>query len=338
MKAGIRAGQLVRVRQPSEILATLNERGELDSVPFMPEMVPFCGRRFVVTARTERLCDTIAWTGSRTMPDTVLLEDLRCDGSGHGGCAAGCRMYWKTAWLEPVIENEPAAHDSPQDDSLRKLVDLVSQHTTADAAGACFRCQATRAMDATAPLSRVNPSSYLREYRSGNTRFSRFARIMARAVGMELAKKFRLLPDPPLRGAGSTSVRTPRLNLQAGEWVRIRTKAEIEATLNDKGMNKGLWFDREMLPFCGSVFQVRQRIDRIIDERTGEMIELPGDCVSLEGAVCSGERSTSRWFCPRAILPFWREGWLERVEPLAGAVAATNSLGGRVAEAEEAAR
>jgi hypothetical protein len=39
------------------------------------------------------------------------------------------------------------------------------------------------------------------------------------------------------------------------------------------------------------------------------------DCVTLEGVVCSGERSLRRWFCPRAIYPYWRECWLRRVEP-----------------------
>ena len=67
--------------------------------------------------------------------------------------------------------------------------------------------------------------------------------------------------------------------------------------------------------FCGQVFQVRQRITRLIDERTGQMIHLSSDCVTLDGAVCSGRNSLGRWFCPRAIFPYWREGWLERVVP-----------------------
>jgi hypothetical protein len=134
---------------------------------------------------------------------------------------------------------------------------------------------------------------------------------------MESAKKLRLLPDPPVSGTGPSSPRTPTLGLQPGDWVRVRKREDIEATLNDKGKNRGLWFDREMLPFCGQVFQVRQRISRLIDERTGEMIELSSDCVTLDGAVCSGRRSLGRWFCPRAIYPYWREGWLERIDPAA---------------------
>jgi hypothetical protein len=95
----------------------------------------------------------------------------------------------------------------------------------------------------------------------------------------------------------------------------VKSPDDIRETLNDKGMNRGLWFDVEMIPFCGQTFRVRRRIERLVDERDGKMIELSSDCVTLEGVVCRGERSTQRWFCPRAIHPYWRECWLERVEP-----------------------
>jgi hypothetical protein len=65
-------------------------------------------------------------------------------------------------------------------------------------------------------------------------------------------------------------------------------------TLTDKGRNRGLWFDREMLPYCGGVFHVRQQITRIIEEHGGCMLELTGDRVILDGVVCSGERRTLR--------------------------------------------
>ena len=144
--------------------------------------------------------------------------------------------------------------------------------------------------------------------------FGRFVKVMARAAVMETGNRLGKVPDPPVRGTSSKSVRTPTLDLQPGEWVRVKGRAEIEPTLNDKGKNRGLWFDREMLQFCGQVFQVRSRVDRSVDERTGEMIELSSDCVALEGATCSGENSLGRWLCPRAIYPYWREGWLERVD------------------------
>jgi hypothetical protein len=43
------------------------------------------------------------------------------------------------------------------------------------------------------------------------------------------------------------------------------------------------------------------------------MIELSSDCLILEGVVCRGEHGPGRWFCPRAIYPYWREAWLRPV-------------------------
>jgi hypothetical protein len=94
----------------------------------------------------------------------------------------------------------------------------------------------------------------------------------------------------------------------------VKSAVEIAATLNDQGRNRGLWFDREMLSFCEKVFRVARRINRLIDEPTGKLIELTSDCVTLEGVWCSGVNSVGRWFCPRAILLYWRESWLERVD------------------------
>jgi hypothetical protein len=177
-------------------------------------------------------------------------------------------------------------------------------------------CPATRRLEMTrlSPVIGVRPPkrSTLR-YTTGNVSLVDFTRVMGRAVVMQSAKKIGLLAEPPVAGSGPSSVRTPTIGLQPGDWVRVKKREDIEATLNDKGKNRGLWFDREMLPFCGQVLQVRQRITRLIDDSTGKMIELTSDCVTLDGAVCSGQNSLGRWFCSRAIYPYWREGWLERV-------------------------
>ncbi len=98
----LRRGDVVVLRSPLEILETLDDSGALDGVPFMPEMLAYFGRRFTVSARVERACDTIEKSGARRMPDTVMLDDLRCDGSGHEGCQAGCRLYWREAWVRRV--------------------------------------------------------------------------------------------------------------------------------------------------------------------------------------------------------------------------------------------
>jgi hypothetical protein len=136
---------------------------------------------------------------------------------------------------------------------------------------------------------------------------------MARAAVMQPLQKLGRLPWPVLAGPSSKTPSTEPLDLQPGELVRIKTAEQIQATLTNKGTNKGLWFDREMMALCGQEFRVRARISRFIDERTGEMLEMKSDCIVLDGGVCSGELSTGRWFCPREIYPYWRECWLERV-------------------------
>jgi len=104
------------------------------------------------------------------------------------------------------------------------------------------------------------------------------------------------------------------LNLQAGELVQVKSKAEIEQTLDVNNKNRGLLFDVEMLLYCGGTFRVLNRIERIIDERTGRMRRLPNDCIVLDGVVCKGCLSRDRRMCPRSIYSYWREVWLRRVE------------------------
>jgi hypothetical protein len=88
----LRIGELVEVRSESEIFATLDEHGELDALPFMPEMLQFCGRRFRVDKLALKLCDTINGSGMYRMDHAVHLAGVRCDGQAHGGCQAGCRI------------------------------------------------------------------------------------------------------------------------------------------------------------------------------------------------------------------------------------------------------
>src|SRR5258705_13858251 len=97
---GLRAGDWVEVRSAPEILATLDERGCLEGLPFMPEMLAACGKRFRVFKSAHKGCDTIKTSASFRMADAVHLLGQRCDGGAHGGCQARCLIYWKDAWLK----------------------------------------------------------------------------------------------------------------------------------------------------------------------------------------------------------------------------------------------
>ena len=313
----LRPGDVVEVKSAAEILATLDGEGAAEAMPFMPEMLRHVGRRYTVTRRVDKICDTIAATGSRRMHAMVYLDDLRCDGSGHGGCQAGCKLYWKEAWLRRVDPAAPAS--DPADEGMTELERLLETGTrpereVEDNGHELWRCQATEALEASEPLKTSNLAQYWRELRNGNFGTLRFIRLAIRGFVMEVADRLGLLKPLPLHGPQSEPPPAEPLDIQAGERVRVRPAAEIEATLDESGLNRGLSFDREMLPYCEQTLRVRDRVDRIIDDKTGRMLKIPKDCLILEGAVCSGERSAGRWFCPREIYPFWREAWVDRAE------------------------
>jgi hypothetical protein len=115
-----------------------------------------------------------------------------------------------------------------------------------------------------------------------------------------------------------TSVKTPteKLDLKPGEYVRVKTQGEILLTVDARNRNRGLSFDEEMVGFCGGTYEVLARIERIINERTGKMMRLPNDCIILNGVTCQSNFKNKRLFCPRNLYPYWREIWLQRVDPV----------------------
>jgi hypothetical protein len=101
------------------------------------------------------------------------------------------------------------------------------------------------------------------------------------------------------------------VRLEAGDTVRVRSRQEIEATLDRWGYLKGCGFLSEMAGYCGTTRKVLKRVERFIDERDYRLKKASG-IVLLEGLMCSGMSSTGR--CDRSCLFFWREEWLEKLE------------------------
>jgi len=304
----LRIGQVVEVRPAAEILATLDGNAATRALPFMPEMLRFAGRRFTVSAHARKLCDTRSdGTGNRLFHDTVYLEDLRCDGSGHDGCQAGCRLLWRTEWLRPVSDDGPALDDEAATAELTRRAAAAAKRDERT-----YRCQATELGAASQPFPPNDRGrKYLHEVKSGNVGVGRFLRVLFRAVWRKAARTLGLHREIALWSEAKPPATEP-LGLQPGELVRVKSRREIAATLDEHGRNRGLSFDWEMLPHCGRTYRVLDRVERFIDENTGTMIELKNECLTLEGVVCSGDLSAGRWFCPRAIYPFWREAWVER--------------------------
>lgn len=98
----LQPGEWVEVRSVKEIFATLDKEGKLKGLRFIPEMAKFCGKRFKVYKRLEKII--LEATGElRTIKTpTVLLEGVFCDGKAHGGCDRSCFSFWREAWLKRV--------------------------------------------------------------------------------------------------------------------------------------------------------------------------------------------------------------------------------------------
>lgn len=311
---GLRPGELVEIRSLDEILRTLDGNGTLEGVPFMPEMVPYCGARARVFRRIDKLNDWVHGTGLKRMQNLVLLEDLRCNGSAHGGCQANCHLRWREGWLRRVDPDTPsplsADRSRPHPDSAD--LNRYAQRRRDETGEVGYVCQATELTAGAGSLRWGDPCHYARDLLTGNVRLGPFI------VGVALAcfnwvQRYRGGVGFPLYSVG-TSKNSPHeaLDLRPGELVRVKPKCLIEVTLNNRSRNRGLWFDREMLRFCGGEYRVKARVERAIVEKTGELRLLTNPCIILEGVTATGEYLA---FNPENEYIFWREIWLERVAP-----------------------
>ena len=307
----LRVGDLVVVRSADEILRTLDDNGALDGLPFMPELVSWCGQAFRVQRQVHKTC--VDGHALRVFPsnDVVVLSGPRCDGSGHDGCKHGCRIYWKESWLRPASEKEQVAAD-PKLDELRARLKIKTDETH-------YFCQSTELYKSTREATIKGKFKRLRiaasEILSGDLRAFQAVRLFATFYWQKLLRFSGC--DDRLRGNQKP---TPKqsLNLQPGEIVRVKSQAEIVGTLDYKMSNRGLSLCHEMMRCCGREAGVRARVDRMINEQTGVMREI-SDTVTLSSMIgCGGLGEECLCYdepgdCPRGELMYWREIWLERV-------------------------
>src|SRR3977135_525755 len=168
-KLGLKAGEWVVVRPSEEILITLDANARFEEMPFMPQMLQRCGKKFRVRKRAHKLCDTAFGTGGRQLTDAVFLDDARCNGEAYGGCELRCTVVWKEVWLRRADANEPEAPSAPPD-RLETLVRGATRQASPSqtSSGPVYVCQATQLSAATKPLPWWKPRQYVEDYRSGN--------------------------------------------------------------------------------------------------------------------------------------------------------------------------
>lgn len=333
-----KAGDLVEVRSAAEIFATLDDQGCLERLPFMPEMLQYCGRRYKVAASAHKSCDSTYFGLGRAMTNAVFLEDLRCDGSAHDGCEARCLLFFKLEWLKPVSPSRnwhlasglSGARSGSRDTGWLK----ATVKRNAGDTEITYRCQATEHLNSTTTFESNAWSMFVADVRSRNASVGEIVRAMSllfvrRLQGLPfgwrlwtatyeaLHRAYYGTRGPYFEGTVPSGQPTPevRTNLQSGDVVRVRTLDEISSTLNHRSnRNRGLSFNMEMSPFCGGVYRVERRVTRIVDEKSGRMLQMKGPCIMLEGGHCKARYHPDAVLCRRKIPQYFREAWLERVE------------------------
>ena len=171
------------MRSPREILATLDERGRLDGVPFMPEMLVHFRAGFIVDAQVERACDTVNYSGVLAIAQ-----------HGHPRRPAVRRQRARRlrgavpALLEEGLASARVRGGPDEPESLTDDLDGSEcrrrEHVTAQTRlrGPRFACQATELIRAGEPVGWYDTGSFLRELTGGNVGPGGDRRVMASFV------------------------------------------------------------------------------------------------------------------------------------------------------------
>jgi hypothetical protein len=100
------------------------------------------------------------------------------------------------------------------------------------------------------------------------------------------------------------------MKLHAGDWVEVRSKEEILATLDKNGRLDGLPFMPQMFKSCGQRFRVRKRAHKTCDTVSGDYVgRLLPDSIHLDHRCDGGAYGG----CQAACLIFWKEAWVKPV-------------------------
>ena len=201
-------------------------------------------RRSRSTRRSNAHATPSGYTGVRRLKDTVILDDLRCDGSGHARLP-GAVSDLLEGGVAPSRERRRHERRRPTTTRFARAeadrrANVHGEDSTPDAP--IFRCQATELLRASEPVGWWSMRSLVHELTGGNVGPWRFVRVMTRLVVEEIARRLHLLSKYPFRVAAHGSRRhapAPAVGLQPGELVQIRTKPRSARRSRPKARTEG---------------------------------------------------------------------------------------------------
>jgi len=222
---GLMVGDRVFVRPFDEIRATLDDADGLDGLPFLPEMLRYCGKEGVVFRRVDKIYDYGGRKDLRRLKHCVLLGTLRCDGGAHGNCEAACYLLWNEKWLKRTtdVSTTGSSNTAPQ----RGATPAFAPQSRRDADGAVrYTCQYTQLVKASTPMRSWDARQDLRPLLAGNVTLAAFlvvllTRLFNYAQGIRGGIRFPFVPESG--GSQTLAVRTdlsPRTTASPADALR----------------------------------------------------------------------------------------------------------------------
>jgi hypothetical protein len=164
-----------------------------------------------------------------------------------------------------------------------------------------LNCQMTCLPDMAQPSGLIDKLMYV--YR----RLKRFTRRRMNYLKNKLSSPSKIAKPFSMRKV------EPEIPIMPGDWVKVRSREEIQLTLNEWNTLKGCTFLEEMGDYCGITCKVYKRVEHFLDERDYRMKRCRG-IVFLEGVICEGTIDFGK--CDRSCFFFWREEWLEKLDSI----------------------
>ena len=96
----LQPGDWVEVRSIDEIAKTLDGRKKFKGLYFMPEMEKYCGKKFKIFKKVEKIKLESTGESRKLKSPTVFLEGVYCNGDHHEGCDRSCFHFWREVWLK----------------------------------------------------------------------------------------------------------------------------------------------------------------------------------------------------------------------------------------------
>lgn len=135
----------------------------------------------------------------------------------------------------------------------------------------------------------------------------------------------------PGRRVGAKPVGVARFT--PGDWVRIRSRVEIEALEQGRDIGDVVAFiPAPMSRYCGGVFRVGRVLEHYYDELL-EGLARAEDAVLLEDVRCDGSQLGPGRQCERECLHFWKSSWLEPAAAPGVQLSTARAVSGRRGEA-----